>query len=68
MERPHTISEALEHDVREGVQSATVDGSSTTAIDVSKRIEADRYLAAQRAASSPLAGVKVSRIVPGGYL
>jgi hypothetical protein len=58
------LSETIAQQAASGVQSASVDGMNTTAIDIEKLIAADRYLSAKRGAGGPLAGVGLRQVIP----
>lgn len=61
-----TIADAIGESAKAGVASATVDGNSMTAVDIAKQIEADRYLAANRAATKNHFGCYYVRLIPPG--
>lgn len=54
------ITDTIEQIAEDGVQAATVDGQSTTAVPIPDLIAADKYLKAQEAAAgaNPNGGVK----------
>jgi hypothetical protein len=69
------ISDTIETVASDGVQSASVDGQSVDAVDISKLIEADKYLAAKAAGGetnskggqrSGWNGLRPARYVPKG--
>jgi len=63
------MSEDLEDAIREaaeGPAAATTDAGSVTQHNLKDLIEADRYLAAKRAAATRRRGIRVSRVVTGG--
>lgn len=47
-------------------QSASADGVMVQGRSLADLIEADRYLAAKRAASKGFGGIRMAKIVPGG--
>lgn len=64
------IAEAAATAAQEGVQSATVDGNSATAIDPLKQLDVADRIAARTAAAANngcgWSGLAKSRVVPGG--
>ena len=62
------IAASIERTAREGVERFQFDGMSGSALPIEQQIAADRYLAARRAGKSPLAGVRLTQIVPGPSL
>ena len=50
----------------EGPKQASVDGVSTQQHSMSDQIEADKYLAAKKAARAKGLGIKLAKISPGG--
>ena len=70
MPTPDEIADAAALAAEEGVQSASVDGNSATALDPMKMLDvADRIAARTAAAASGgcgWSGLAKSRVIPGG--
>lgn len=65
MAQPQTIEEAIDRNAR-GPASVTVAGQTVVQKDIGQLIEADKYLAAKRAATKRGFGIRTQTIVPGG--
>lgn len=61
-----TIADSIEHAAVEGVQHATADGISVTAMSIDDQIKAARYLAQQQAQTRNHAGLRFTKLVPPG--
>jgi hypothetical protein len=66
MADPTDLSPQIEAAVVAGVQSATVDGQTVTAIPIQDQIAADRYLASKAAVKNRNRGFRLAKIVPPG--
>ena len=60
-----TIQDRIEENAK-GVQSVSVDGFATTAVDIDKQIRADEYRARKVAASKNHGGIALRTLKPGG--
>jgi len=60
-----TIQDRIEENAK-GVQNVSVDGMSTTAVDIDKQIRADEYLAKKAAVSKNHMGLSFRTLKPGG--
>jgi hypothetical protein len=60
-----TIQDRIEENAK-GVQSVSVDGMTTTAVDIDKQIRADEYLARKNAAQKNHCGLTFRQMRPGG--
>lgn len=65
MADPTTIAESIEQSALDGVQSSSADGVSATAMDISKQIEADNFVAAKRARAKNHLGISLVQLEPG---
>ena len=61
-----TPQEMIEETVRQPA-SASIDGKSATSQDISKLIEADKYLAAKAAAQARRTGIRFTKVVGGAF-
>ncbi len=61
----YTIQDSIEENAM-GVQSVSVDGMTTTAVDIDKQIRADEYLARKAAARKNHCGLTFRQMRPGG--
>ncbi|MEX0715724.1 MAG: hypothetical protein WD066_04020 [Planctomycetaceae bacterium] len=65
------MADDLEDTIRQNAQapaSASMDGASAAQHPLRDQIEADRHLAARKAAKSPTFGLRIGKIVPPGRL
>ena len=60
-----TIADRIEENAK-GVASVSVDGVSTTAVDIDKQIRAEQYLAAKTAKARNHCGIVFRTLKPGG--
>lgn len=60
------IEQAIESTAKNPARVRT-DAGEVEAQDISKQIEADKYLAAKQAASTKSRGLRFNQIVPGGF-
>lgn len=60
-----TIADKIEENAKRPSR-ISVDGVSVDALDISKQIEADQYLAAKKAKSKNHCGLTFRRLRPGG--
>lgn len=61
-----TIQDGIEADAIAGVQSATVDGQSATAMSIDDRIKAANFLAQQSGRARNHLGLTIRQLEPGG--
>lgn len=64
-DEPETIAESIQEIAVGGTQSVSVDGVNTTFTDISKLIEADKYLGAKTQARSSFP-LRMNKISPPG--
>lgn len=62
------IKDAIKANATAGIASTTVGDRSTTAIDVTKQIEADKYLESKTVAANPFRAIRSVRVVPPSAL
>ena len=60
-----TIQDAIEETAK-GPAQVSADGTTVSAMDIAKQIEADRYLAAKTAATKNHFGLRFVRLEPPG--
>jgi hypothetical protein len=60
------IRDAIETTAK-GPSRVRTDAGEVQSQDISKQIEADKYLAAKAAASTKARGLRFNQIVPGGF-
>ena len=65
MAQPATIEDAIDANAR-GPAAVTIGNQNVTAKDIGQLIEADKYLAAKRAAANGSPGIRIGKIIPGG--
>lgn len=63
---PETIGDAIDLVAKGMVSSSSENGRSMTNIPIRDLIEADRHLAAKRAASKPHFGLRMTKCIPPG--
>jgi hypothetical protein len=63
-----TVTAAVVTNVSGGIASATTDGTTVTATDISKQIEAAKFIAGETAKTNGGLGIRMFKIKPPGTI